>query len=207
MRNARNERAMLGRSSRSEKSIESQWQFAADDAMTALAIYCMCDYDAAASAQFLMVLGSRRRWQPMPIAFIKRIVEDLFLQADLAELMKCLDDVSNKLHFVASRWAGEWKVVEWIKGANAEHGVAPSGVAILAIAKHAMPFSLPPCALSVDGNGMPASQARAWLTRFRRRWNCRVGRVQIEEKVEPCEAQAKAPRACFIHCESALPST
>ena len=200
LRDARKERAMLGRASRSANNLASQWQIPEEDVMISVVIYCMCDYDAAASTQFLSVLGKRRCWKPMSIEFAERVVEDAFLRIDLADLMECLKDVSNKLHVVASRWAGEWRVVDWIKRANAEHGVAPSGVAIMAKAKHTMYSSLPPSALSVDENGRPSSQARAWLTRFRRRWNCRVGRVHIEEQIESSEAQSKALRPCFPRC-------
>ena len=206
LRDARKERALLGRASRSANNLASQWRIPEEDAMTSVLIYCMCDYDAAASAQFLSVLGKRRGWEPMPTELAKRLVEDAFLRTELADLMECLEDVANKLHVVASRWAGEWRIVEWIKRANAEHGVAPSGIAIMAIAKHTMYSSLPPSALSVDGNGMPTSQARSWLTRFRRRWHCRVGRVQIEEQIEPCEAQSKARRPCFPCCGGDLSS-
>ena len=190
-RDAREARMQHERERRCLRGVARVWVITGEDAKAALVMYCCCNYDPSAAARFLHTIGQRRRWPEMSDMELRRLVEELFLEADLSDLAMYLDEhVPDRIRAIVDRWVQEWKLVTWIRDANTMHGVAPSGCTILTKAKQIC--RLPACALGANQRGLPNEQARTWLSRLRKRWNCRVGRVRHVEQISKTEAQAKA---------------
>ena len=164
------------------------WVLSERDKITLMLLYSECHYDITASVKFLEVIGRRRRYPQLSATEAERIVENIFLAIDLDCVAESIANAEDSLAIVARGWAREYELVCWIRNANA-CGVAPSACAILNRARAIC--KLPACALGTC-HGAPTRQARSWLSRFRKRWDLRIGKVQHIENISNQEAEQKA---------------
>ena len=177
-------------------SSSREWQLSERDSMIAVLIYALSNYDASAPIVFLRIVGRRHRWNALPATVLTRKIEDLFLQADISMIAARLDEANDSVRAIAQRWAKEYALARWIADANA-HGIAPSCSTILRRARALC--DLPSCALGLR-RGVPSKQARSWLSRFRKRWNLRMGKVYHVTDISDQEAQEKARAHVCVLC-------
>ncbi|CAE7913906.1 unnamed protein product, partial [Symbiodinium necroappetens] len=117
------------------------------------------------------------------------VVEDLYLAAPLDEIVDLetapLTCVRTSDALAAMEFTVQQKLHSWVASLNTEKGVAPSRSMMVAYAMDNIPSAVPDelrAGLVQRLNGSPRAQ-RKWLARFRRQWQCRVGRLPVEDVV------------------------
>ena len=165
-------------------SMEREWLVAGDHLKVTLAIYMLTDYSMDASVAYLKRMGRQRRWPNKTHAELIRIVEELFLNADLQDLVLLSDwwsDVGDRIMQTAADFAWQWRLVAWSSRQNYK-GIAPPTAIVLdewARARAEVPAHLRP-----TGWGHSAQvSARMRVMRWRRRFAGRSGQIPPRERV------------------------
>ena len=130
-------------------------------------------------------------------------VENLYIEAPLqvivdleTEPMSCAQacDVIVAMEFALQR-----RLRSWVEHLNTDRGVTPSRAMMIAYAMDNISSAVPVefQELLLKRLGGPARAQRKWLARFRRRWQCRIGRLPVQDVV-PFNLQQKASRWHFM---------
>ena len=186
-------RGELRRAKAAAKSRARAWELTAELRKSPLSVYVLGGYEVEPAVRFLRDMGQRRRWPSIPDAAAHRMVEDLFLAADLEEIAAVSaapDPHDSPPMRAAMKAVEEWKLVVWTRMQNSERGVAPSTDAVLqrlaadrALAGHPCPH---------DRGTVADSPARMWATRWRRRWGGRSGTIRVVDELPVAERRDKA---------------
>ena len=179
---------------RAVAALARHWQLDAHQRRVALIAYVHAGYDAEAAAKFLAIDGQRRGWSPKPDGELCRLVEDAWLEADLAEVLPFCDERAPadwRAMLEAVRYVEEWRLVAWARDlAASPAGVAPSTLAVLRRAEEnraRVPEAIRPASLGLVVN----ARARSWAFRWRERWGGHFGLIRTREPLTTEEACAK----------------
>ena len=177
------------------RSTARMWQMTPRLTKVALTIYMIAQYRADPAIKFLHIASQKRRWPSKTDEELQRMVEDLFLQADVDEVSRMCDleepdDLSATAE--ALKYVEEWRAIEYVKDLNSRLGVAPSTEDIL--------LKVEENRLQIPGRCRPGSKgtaaevkARIWAKRFRARWGGRYGKLRIADDMGLAEMQQKVP--------------
>ena len=183
-------RLQLKRSRAAAKAAARAWQLSDDLRRSVVAVYVTSRYDAEPAAQHLMNVGRKRKWPAITQEGARRMVEDLFLAADVSDLPE-LSGESPAMR-AAAKLFEEWQLVAWTRRQNADKGVAPCTDHVL---QRLAENRLASGHASPQGRGtVGEAAARMWATRFRRRWGGHFGSIAANESVSVGEMVAKARR-------------
>ena len=126
-------------------------------------------------------------------------VETLYIQAPLDELVALETDPLSQCSaadvHVAMEYVVQHRLRSWVEHLNCDKGVAPSRAMLTAHAGQCIPDIVPAeirQRLERQLHG-PARGQRKWLSRFRRRWKCRVGALPVADD-DPADLEQKALR-------------
>ena len=128
-----------------------------------LIIYTLCQFDKLPAVVYLRRLGARRRWAPLSDSDLTRFIEDMFLSAELADMvgLASIDAPTDPVAMhIAMQTVREWRVVQWGIEMNCR-GVAPSTSDLLFQAQGMLPSS----AQTRTQTGRPTRSARMWASR------------------------------------------
>ena len=110
------------------------WRLKEPIRRAALAMYSLAGYNVEPAMRYLHACQRQHHWPAKSDDEVARIVEDLFLAADEAEV-DALVDTENPLDATALRCAlryvEEWAVVVDSRRLNTHRGIAPSSEAVL----------------------------------------------------------------------------
>ena len=177
-----------------QKRLRNQWRFSKHVQRVALILYDKGQHDPAAAAAFLAREALKKQWPAKPEAEVRRIPQDLFLEADIDEFNDLCDAANPKdpgAMRIAMKFWQQWSLAAWVEDANFSKGVAPStGVALdrHEQLRHDAPEAVRPAARGVVAQG----KARAWALRFRRRWGLRHGAIPTRDDLPVQELNQKA---------------
>jgi hypothetical protein len=181
------------------RAVACAWRLDEELRNAVLSVYVLSGYDLEPAAACLLAHGRRRRWPALTTLRARTLVEDIFLNADLAELVAvggvCAPNESAAMR-AASKVIEEWKLVAWARRQNSERGVAPTTDDVLQrlVSNRCADGHHDP-----QGRGTAAdAAARIWATRFRRRWCGRFGSITIADEPPAADMRAKAPLRCRI---------
>jgi hypothetical protein len=158
-----------------------------------LILYSLAGYDGRVARQYLVLAAKRRRWPQRSDGEIMRLVDDVFLAADVhdvAALADLTDPHDPSAMKAAARFYGEWRLAEWARALNDSKGVAPSTDMVLA--RHAALRAELPESIRPNPVGCVASAgARCWALRWRRRWGASYRHMPAREDVSAAEISEK----------------
>jgi len=170
------------------------WKLSPRVTHTTLIIYSLSGYVADPAVTFLANCGRQRHWAPKEHGWLRRLVEDVFSQAD-ADHIATLVDLDNPADVDALRdalsYVEQWRLAEWGKTLNNQQGVAPSTDAVLTrlFANHQR---LPEAVRPRDVGDVGKGSARKWAQRWRRRWGAYYGSIGTRQEIPVDEMRAKA---------------
>ena len=176
-----------------ERSVSRSWQLPLGLQRTALIIYAKSGYIAEPAVKYLLCQARKRHWPEKPDTEVQEIVENCFLGIDLQEFGSLTDEV-NPFDPMAMKEAlgylEQWRLVVWARGANEDHGVAPSTGSLLQRFQEAAaqwPEEVrPPVPADVS-----QAKARMWARRWRNRWCGRFARIRVREDISAAELLEK----------------
>ena len=181
-------------------SIKGVWNLPEHVRLAAVWIYERCDWSSEPSVLFLQSYAKRRQWPHMGAETVARLVESMFLDIDMEELLELterFDATASPLVLRdAHKYVREWAIVAWIHSQNVHHGVAPTTAQLLA---HAQKHGIIDASV-VNGQtstGRPNNKARAWASKFRKRWHARIGRIVPAGTMGEIEMQTKVRAILF----------
>ena len=172
---------------------KSSWNLSRDEIIAILFVYEQCHWSAEPCCRFLEKVARKHRWCKLSDAAMEELLQRLFLEsgmADLAAVPTLFADLAIQLQRDARTIMNEWQIVSWGRRANEQHGVPVSTSAIVSKACSMQPVH----ASLVRGrtaNDKPNRQARAWASKFRRRWNARIGKVRQVGNMTTVDMQQK----------------
>ena len=178
----------------------AHWLLKADNSLgrATLILYDLGEYRADAAVAFVLSAAARRRWEPRPEAEVRSLVSDLFLEVD-PDSYAGLCDVANPTDEDAMRAAlrfwEEWSLTAFTKDANRRKGVAPSADTLLQRLEERR-LRLPEAVRPPSWGSVAHAGARMRLTRWRRRWNGRHGKIRTRDDIPVQEMRDKAA-LCF----------
>ena len=174
----------------------AHWQLKPDNFLgrVALILYDLGGYTADAAVAFVLAAAARGKWEPKPEAEVRILVSDLFFEVDL-EYYSSLCDVDNPAQEDAMRAAlrfwEEWSLTAFTKDANRRKGVAPSADTSLQRLEERR-LRLPEAVRPPSWGSVAQAGARMRLTRWRRRWNGRHGKIRTRDDISVQEIRDKA---------------
>ena len=187
-------RAAQQRARAAERKKEGEWKVEGDLQRAALVLFDKAGQKPDAAAAFLARAAAKRKWPARPEVEVRRLVEDLFMSADLDEYTRLCDSAESPFPSAlqtAIKFWEEWALAEWVDAANQNKGVAPSTEAVLERLERRR--ALIPENLRPPSRGVPAEvKARRWACRWRRRWGFRHGAIRAREDIPLEELRDKA---------------
>ena len=158
-----------------------------------LIAYVMSGCDVQPSVKYLEISGRSRRWPQRSETELSRLVEDMFLETPMAEIIALMDTVnpmdSTALR-VAIKYVHELKVVGWARSLNLNRGVAPCTRLLLRRAeeeRNTFAEEVRPPGRDV----FVSNRAGKWVQRLRKRWGGRFNSIPAREGVPPEDLRAK----------------
>ena len=125
------------------------------------------------------------------------VVSEWYLQISEAQELLWHFPVSNKeIHIQQSalEWVAQYRVTQWVKTQNHDHGVAPASMEMFEkfvdICNSLGVKRVPILENMLHSAGR---NARQWSLRFRRRWAMRLGRLKVREPCTPSDIRLKVP--------------
>jgi len=196
---ARQAHAKLIRQSRYKSS--SVWKIPDDVFSTAFVIFEKCGWSLEPSVAFLQAFAKRKRWPYVDNGDIETLLEKTFLARDPNELLSLAEAHDANAHDAlvcnANQYIREWQIVSWGRELNVSYGVAPTTAELLRKAIEVDPM----CSLAAfcrTPTGRPSGQARAWASKFRKKWSARFARIRLECGMSASEKRAKvSTHICF----------
>ena len=191
------------------KAAAKHWELTGWQKNVAMVIYNMAEYQTAPVVKFLQQTARRRQWPVKAEEDLVRIIEDVLLESDAAEVVAMADLQDPQDPSVATealKYIHEWRAVVHVQDMNERLGLAPSTENILQkleANRLAIPEPLrPPC----RGTAAEAA-ARNWAFRFRVRSGARYGKIRICDGISLAEMQEKAePASTWIGVFLQFPS-
>ena len=192
--------AGLKRAKAAEVAAAKVWRLTQRMRRASVAMLVLSNGSAEPAVKYLATCARAQGWPEKDPEELAELAQDLFLQADVAEVA-ALADTSEPTDAaalaVALKYVGEWKVVVSMRHANMTSSAAPSSQAMvdeferqrLLVPEGARPRSL--------GNA-GAPRAKTWAHRLRKRWGGRFGAVSVADRLEPGLLRAKA--GLFLLC-------
>ena len=186
--------AGLKRAKAAEVAAAKVWRLTQRMRRASVAMLVLSNGSAEPAVKYLATCARAQGWPEKDPEELAELAQDLFLQADVAEVA-ALADTSEPTDAaalaVALKYVGEWKVVVSMRHANMTSSAAPSSQAMvdeferqrLLVPEGARPRSL--------GNA-GAPRAKTWAHRLRKRWGGRFGAVSVADRLEPGLLRAKA---------------
>jgi hypothetical protein len=172
----------------------SQWQLNSKAIKLCMTIYMLAEYRAAPAIRFLHVTGRKRKWPERSDEELQRLVEDSFMNQDVAELAAMCNvegPQGTALTREAVQYVDDWRAAEYVRDLNARLGVAPSTADVLQKLESnrlQWPEAVRPSPKGTVGE----AKARVWAQRFRRRYGGKHGRVRIVDDIPLEEMRSKA---------------
>ena len=193
-------RAEIRRTTASEKGKQRRradaWGLGSVVLQTALIVYATAGYVAEPAVVFLRNSGRKRHWPPMEDGELASLVEECFLQTDVATLTALTDPdkPSNAAAYsAATKYVEEWRLVTWTADLNRSQGVAPPTSAVLQRREEMVRPDAGERDTALRLTAASAS-ARVWAHRWRRRWGGRHARIRARDDVPTAELRDKAPQ-------------
>ena len=159
-----------------------------------LILYDVGEYTADAAVAFILAAAARRKWEPRPEAEVRSLASDLFLDVDpdsYAGLCDVGDPTDEDAMRAALRFWEEWSLTAFAKDANRRKGVAPSADTLLQRLEERR-LRLPEAVRPPSWGSVAQAGARMRLTRWRRRWNGRHGKIRTRDDIPVQEMLDKA---------------
>ena len=122
-----------------EKAVQKHWRCTSHLTTVILIIYTLAGYRAAPAVHFLQKAARKRKWPEKSDEDVRRLVEDMFVEADLEELAGMCDmegPTDPAAMQEAVRVVEEWRAFEYVKDMNTRLGLAPSTAAVLELLEH-----------------------------------------------------------------------
>ena len=189
-------------------SVEREWLVSGTLLKVTLAIYMLTDYSPDASAAYLTRVSRQRRWVSKPNTEVAALVEDLFLKAELSDLVLLSDwcsDVGDHIMQKAADFAWQWRLVAWSRKQNYK-GIAPPTAVVLdewARTRLDVPVHLRPAGWGHS----TLDSARMRVMRWRRRFAGRSALIPAREHIplETMRNKAHAVALCMHACVRPIP--
>ena len=180
-----------------------------------LAVYVLSGFSVLLAVEFLK---SKSKRQDMEQHEQERFVEELYLRAEMAVLLKVEDPVTAKdvgIRREAVRFIANYKANGFVQEVNCVHGVAPTSLRTAReYLDHCEKLGVPLLNRRLrdhvaDPNGPEATSSsrrnlRKWSRRFRKRWCLRYGALRPLDDLPVDEIHAKAQWNC-VYCFVLLP--
>ena len=143
-------------------------------------LYYLADGIHVPIIAYLRKLKQAHRWPDRDNAQLDLLILDIYLASDDAEVLALVDDfepMDPAAYKIARACFVEWSVAEWTKCSN-ERDVVPSTAHVLdefEMRRRRLPEAVRPPVWGLSS----AAAARKRMTRWRRRWGGRIGRLQL----------------------------
>jgi len=180
------------------KAAAKAWQLSDFLLHATLIIYVLTDYKMEPAIKFLAANGRKRHWPEKSDEECEGLVECLFLEADLTDLV-AWTDLEDPADIDAMRaalvYVQQWGLVEWARRLNSECGVAPSTESVLQRLedkRQGVPVRVRPSCIGSSST----VKGRMWASSWRRRWGGRHGRIRIQDDVSMPELRQKDTQKC-----------
>lgn len=184
------------RSTAATTVVERAWRLDGRLRNTVVLAYALADYRADAAVVLLRQRAPKFGWAPKPDEEITRIVEDCFLDCDVAELA-ALRDGDAPLDPVSLRDATssveQWRVAVWVATQNRTAGVAVS-TAIVLDEFEVRRAALHPSARSAAWGSSGEAVARMRASRWRKRFGGQIGVLRARDELPHAEILGKVHR-------------
>ena len=176
------------------RSARQKWQLTDWVKKVVMIIYMLAAFRAAPAIKFLELTARKRKWPEKSTEELQQLVEDLFLEVDMAWLAHAsdLDEPEDPAAAKeAIKHVEEWRVFEHVLDLNLRLGLAPSTEQVLQkLEENRLRIPLP---LQPVPRGATAEvKARMWARRWRRRWGARHGRLGLLDDISLAEKRDKA---------------
>lgn len=172
------------------------WELGGQERNAALILYFLADGVHAPIIMYLRKLKQVHRWPDRDDSQLDALVLDIYLASSGAEVLGLVDDaepVDPAAYKIAYACFVEWGIAEWTKCCNGRD-VVPSTAHVLdefEKRRRRLPEALRPPGWGFSS----AAAARKRMTRWRRRWGGRIGRLQLKAELPADVLMAKA---CFM---------
>jgi hypothetical protein len=170
-----------------------QWQLAPRLKTVVLTIFLLAQYQPAPAVKLLHHTAHKRSWPQKDDEELERMVEDLFLAADVEQLGRLVDlddPEDSSVATEALKYLEEWRAVEFVRDANSRLGVAPSTEDILRQLE-ANRLQIPESLRPVSKGTAAQAKARMWAKRWRERWGGCYGKLRLRDDTPVAEMQEK----------------
>lgn len=161
-----------------------------------LMLYVFGGYSVVCAEAYWVQRRRRKRLAAYPRADTSRVIEDIFLQSQTAQLWETIEGETGKHKYArqqAFAWHAKYNLQKWVREKNVKKGLAvPSHM----VKQHYngllddIPFDVRPREL-----GDPRSECycRIFLHRWRRNFKTKWGRVRVQEVLPLEEKRGKVP--------------
>ena len=169
------------------------WELGGQERSAALILYFLADGMHAPIIAYLRKLQKVHRWPDRGNADLDALILDVYLASSDAEVLGLVDDVEPvdpATYKIACACFVEWGIAEWTKSCNGRD-VVPSTAHVLdefEKRRRRLPEALRP----PEWGFSSAATARKRMTRWRRRWGGRIGRLQLKAELPADVLMAKA---------------
>lgn len=176
------------------KAAARAWVLTPHMAKSSLLMYALADCSPAPAVKYLASCGRQRHWPGKAEDELRQLVEDLYLQVDVEDLVSMMDAVAPSdpdAMRTAQQYVLEWRLFTWVQSQNYVKGVAPSTSVVLDRLE-ATRVALPVASRPPSRGVVAQASARACARRWRRRWGGHIGKLKIQEPITLAEAKSKA---------------
>ena len=146
----------------------------------------MVDFVFADALTLLEHVRGPPAWGSLDAAGRGRLVEDLFLAADIHEVEAWVDATREEnLPRMVELWVihAEWRTAQWVARVNNERGVAPSSMLVYdRYSQHLR--STPEAVQHRCPRDRTTNAKRLWAVRWRQRWGAAMGTLKMGD-VDP----------------------
>ena len=179
-------------------SLESKaWAIVGQMREIVLIAYIHADYQTEAAVVYMRSLGRQMHWPDRSDEELERLVTDLFLAADVEELVQLTSESATLHPYVmesAMSYVNQWRVASWVTLQNCK-GIAPTSQAVLnefESARLQLPGEsrTPTLGLKADAS------TRKRLSRWRKRFGGRIGKIRAREEISADSLRFKVSRVC-----------
>lgn len=207
-------RQELRRAQKASQACARQWLLTDHMKRVTLIVFDQVCGDLEAPVKYMETVAKERRWPEKGADDVRRVVEDVFLDATTSEaplttyapLVDLEDPADVEAARCALRYSEEWHVVQWAREQNAAKSLAPSTDQLLQHLEERrvrLPESVrpPPRGTSLDAS------ARKWASRLRERWGGFLNKFKLRDDISLDERREKvyAVLQWWKHVRSRVP--
>ena len=179
----REQRSARQKQARTARAVARQWELSTHAKRVVLIAYGLAPYDAEPSVMYLAALGRQKGWPQKSDEALTRLVQDLFLAADVHELA-ALVEFTAPTDLPAMRQAvgfvEEWRIAVWARRRVETSGASVPTNSVLRRLE-ANRLLLPEDVRPPPRGTVLEQRARKWVRRWRDRWGGFYGKVPIRE--------------------------